>query len=318
MGTTELTVPAQEHSIFQNLAKFEQAVRMARLLAQSSLVPKDFRGSIENCTIALELADRLRTSPLMVMQHIAVVNGKPGWDAQFITGKINSCGRYEPLRYEFSGEGEHYGCAAWTREIGSDVKLIGPKVDWKMVHAEKWDKKDGSKWLTLSEVMFGYRAASFWGKRYCPELLLGMHSIDELEDITPTSPRVKDMGAAEVVDPTAEALNDMLTPSGPSGDHEATQATQTPGPNATASPAPDGKGGGVYDKGPRDPQFELAKILRGCEIADNPADLQALERLAQSLPDAEKAEALGTIAQRREELNTALTDKKGSADGLFA
>ena len=199
MGAQEfLPVVAAEPSIFGNLKRFEDAQRIGAMLAKSTLVPNHFRESVSNCVIALELAERMQTNVLMVMQHLAVVNGKPGWDAQFITAKINTCGRFKPLSYDVGGAGDEYGCTAWTTEIGSERKLEGPKVTWKMVRAEKWDAKDGSKWKTMPDVMFGYRAASLFGKRHCPELLLGMQTREELEDMAPL-PTVKDMGNAEVV-----------------------------------------------------------------------------------------------------------------------
>jgi hypothetical protein len=48
-------------------------------LAQSDLIPQQFRGNLPNCIIALELAQRIGASPLMVMQNLYVVHGKPAW-----------------------------------------------------------------------------------------------------------------------------------------------------------------------------------------------------------------------------------------------
>lgn len=101
-----LPVVAAEPSIFGNLKRFEDAQRIGAMLAKSTLVPNHFRESVSNCVIALELAERMQTNVLMVMQHLAVVNGKPGWDAQFITAKINTCGRFKPLSYDVGGAGD--------------------------------------------------------------------------------------------------------------------------------------------------------------------------------------------------------------------
>ena len=56
-------------------------------------------------------------------------------------------------------------------------------VDWSLVQAEKWDSKNGSKWRTMPEQMFAYRAATFLARRYCPEVLMGLYTTDELSDI---------------------------------------------------------------------------------------------------------------------------------------
>jgi len=62
-------------------------------------------------------------------------------------------------------------------------------VNWAMVKAEGWyDTKDKngkfiSKWRTMAELMFQYRAASFFGRLYAPDILNGMHSVEETVDI---------------------------------------------------------------------------------------------------------------------------------------
>jgi len=58
-------------------------------------------------------------------------------------------------------------------------------VTWAMVEAEGWASKAGSKWKSIPDLMFRYRSAMFLARLYCPEVLLGMHSVDELHDIQP-------------------------------------------------------------------------------------------------------------------------------------
>ena len=83
-----------------------------------------------------------------------------------------------------------------------------------MVDAEGWRKKNGSKWVTMGELMFIYRAAAFWTRIFAPELSLGMHTSDEVEDIQvvhvtrdpnaapATRPRVLDIVAGTGKEPT--------------------------------------------------------------------------------------------------------------------
>jgi len=51
-----------------------------------------------------------------------------------------------------------------------------------MAVAEGWFGKAGSKWQTMPEVMLRYRAASFFGKLYAPELLMGIQTAEEIHD----------------------------------------------------------------------------------------------------------------------------------------
>ena len=52
-----------------------------------------------------------------------------------------------------------------------------------MAQKEGWSTKPGSKWLTMSEQMLAYRAGSFFARAYCPEVLLGVQTIDEIQDV---------------------------------------------------------------------------------------------------------------------------------------
>ena len=169
---------------------FELVQRQAKALSLSSLVPDHFKNNIPNCIIALEMAQRLNASPMAVMQNIYVVHGKPSWSAQFIIACINSCGKFSPLRFEMIGEGEDATCFAWAEDAATGHRIEGPPASIAMAKKEGWIGKNGSKWQTMPELMLRYRAATFFGRLYCPEMLHGMHTRDELEDMRKADARV--------------------------------------------------------------------------------------------------------------------------------
>ena len=170
--------------IFTDATAFETAQRMAKALAASTLVPKDYQNNVPNAMIAISMAMRLNIDPMMVMQNLYIVNGRPAWSSQYIIAMINASGRYKSaLKFEFVGTKGRpdYGCRAWVMD-GND-KLEGPTITMEMADAEGWTKKNGSKWATMPEVMMRYRAASFFGRLYCSDLLMGIMSNDEAADI---------------------------------------------------------------------------------------------------------------------------------------
>ncbi len=170
-------------NIYRDMTSFEGACRMAATLAKSSMIPKDYQGNASNTLIALEMSQRLRTSPLMVMQSLFVINGRPSWSSQFIIANINNCGRFkESLQFALFGEGDDRSCYAWTVDL-QGKKLEGPTVSIEMAKKEGWYDKNGSKWKTMPEIMLRYRAASFFGKMHCPDLLLGISTKEEVIDI---------------------------------------------------------------------------------------------------------------------------------------
>jgi hypothetical protein len=176
---------------FGTSANFEHAQRVAKMISSSSLVPKEFQGNLQTTMIAMEMANRIGASPLMVMQNLYIVHGKPSWSSTFIIAAINACKRFSPLRFEMGGDGEEYGCYAWAYDLDTKDKLEGPKITMKMANLEGWVSKAGSKWKTMPELMLRYRAAAFFGRLYAPDIMMGMQTQDEVIDIQPISVETK-------------------------------------------------------------------------------------------------------------------------------
>lgn len=244
-----VTTQAQSQSIgLLNLEAFELSQRIAKMLSSSSLVPEQYRqiikvrGQIQpngtirykdedgnflyrdepnpnglaNCVIALNMASRLNADPLMVMQNLYLIEGRPAWSSQFIMAAINSCGRFSALRFEIEDLGEKeveytdtkwenrkkitvtkkikihdMSCVAFTIERETGERIESSKISIEMAVKEGWFTKNGSKWQTMPEQMLRYRAAAFFGRVYAPELLMGLRSAEEETerkeiDVTPT------------------------------------------------------------------------------------------------------------------------------------
>jgi hypothetical protein len=213
--------PSGSISAFASSSNYEAAKRMAVALSRSTIVPKEYRGEdgLANCIVALELAGRTGASVMMVMQHMHVIQGRPSWSATFLIASVNACGRFTPIRYE-STPGKvptdpEYACRAVARDRASGDVLEGEWITWAMVKAEGWLAKAGSKWKTMPGQMFRYRAASFWTRTYAPEISLGMHTSDEVEDFedrNSLSAGTRDLNAALRAAEGAAALARDVTP----------------------------------------------------------------------------------------------------------
>lgn len=217
---------------FGNLQSFELMQRAAKLLASSTLVPVAYRATIEktdrygkvtdsrqnpnalaNAVVALNMAQRMGADPLMVMQNLYIVEGRPSWSSQWIIAAINGCGRFSPLRFDIEYLGkkkieytqfvwenqrrqevtktieiEDIKCVAWAVEKETGERIESPTVSIEMAVKEGWYTKNGSKWQTMPEVMLRYRTASFFGKLYAPELLMGLQTVEEAHDIIDVTP----------------------------------------------------------------------------------------------------------------------------------
>ncbi|WP_411684264.1 recombinase RecT [Acinetobacter indicus] len=235
---TQISTAPQMNSVgLLNLEAFELSQRVAKMLASSTLVPEQYRASLKvkagkdqngnwvyqdvenpnglsNCVIALNMANRMGADPLMIMQNLYLIEGRPSWSSQFIMASINSCGRFSSLRFDMEDLGEkeveyqetswaggrkqnvtkkikvqNFACTAWAIERETGERLNSSKITIEMAVKEGWYQKNGSKWQTMPEQMLRYRAASFFGRVYAPELLMGLRSAEEeqerIVDVTP-------------------------------------------------------------------------------------------------------------------------------------
>lgn len=209
---SELTTPNPENNLtalayrapevadmFTTLEAFNASWKIAGALCEMSMLAPHFRGqeNRSNCMMLLNIAHSYRhmgIGPFTVAQNLVPVNGKYGWLGQFVAALVNVSKRFaEDLRYEFDGEGDQYGCTAVSkRKDGSDIR--GTKITWEMVKAEGWYSKSGSKWKTMPQQMFLYRAAAFFGRAYTPDLLMGFGTADELEDMRDVTPQAPSKG----------------------------------------------------------------------------------------------------------------------------
>lgn len=190
---------------------WEVVARQADAWASATIIPADYRGKPANCLVALEMSHRTGIPVLAVMQNLHIIQGKPSWSAQFLIAAANACGRFSPLRYRFFGERgkEEWGCYVVSRDLQTGEELDGEPITLGMAKAEGWSTRSGSKWKTMPGQMLRYRAAAFWARVYAPELAVGMHTSDEVEDYTgamrSVSPAHAAVAALDAGDPEESA-----------------------------------------------------------------------------------------------------------------
>jgi hypothetical protein len=186
--TTEITKTniEGESSIYQNTESFEFAQRQAKSLCQSQLVPTQYQGQngLSNCLVALEMSKRMNLSPLTVMQNLNVIHGKPTWSAQFISSQIMGCGRFKNFDYLVTGKDDSLSVQCQAIRIEDNKLVKGTAVSMKMARQEGWTAKN-KKYQSMPEIMLKARAATFFGRQYIPDLLLGVQTSEEVVDIQP-------------------------------------------------------------------------------------------------------------------------------------
>jgi hypothetical protein len=196
---TQALVPQQQSDdpmeALLSPAKVAQIEKVAKMYCGSKLVPDHFRGDLASTFVAMQLAARMQVDPFMLMQNMFVIYGRPGLNAKLIVALFNSKDKrfLDGIKFDIERDdrGKILSCTAWSIRKSDKEKVLGPKIDRELVSGEGWDKpkrrRDGSgaitsKWVTMPEMMFRYRAAAWFVSQHAPEVVLGMPSHDELLD----------------------------------------------------------------------------------------------------------------------------------------
>ena len=191
---------------FSNAENFKNIFDIGKMFASSQLVPQNYQGKAMDCTIAVDMANRMGVSPMMVMQNLYVVKGKPQWSGQACMSLIRGSGEFKNVRPVYTGEKntDSWGCYIRAEDKVTGEVVKGTEVTIAMARAEGWyskpDKygKETSKWQTMPEQMLAYRAAAFFARVYVPNSLMGVAVEGEVEDIAkpetiiPDDPFVRD------------------------------------------------------------------------------------------------------------------------------
>ena len=200
------TVGSSVVNVWNDKDAFDQMARKAAMLSRSTLLPAAYQGKTEDCFLIAEIAARLNWPPTMVAQSLYMVKGRPSWSGQACMSIIQGCGKFASVDLEYVGEEGTDKWGAYVTAVRvSDGKVVnGPKVTIAMAKAEGW--MNNPKWKNMPELMMGYRAAAFFARLYCPDVMMGFMTSDEVEDIQPkpktTAQRLAD--ALKVETPATE------------------------------------------------------------------------------------------------------------------
>lgn len=186
VAIVEQTTQLATNSVWENKDSFNQLLRAAQMLSQTSIIPQSYQNKPQDCFVAIEMANRMGVSPMVVMQNMYVVKGKPSWAGQACTMLINSCGKFKDVKHIYTGEKgkPNRGCYVTATRISDGSQVDGVEVTMQMAQSEGWTSN--SKWRNMPELMLAYRASAFFARVYCPEAMMGVQTAEEVYDADST------------------------------------------------------------------------------------------------------------------------------------
>lgn len=159
--------------------------QIAEKLSKSSLLPDEFKGHPENIIIAIGMAEKMKMDPFTICQNLHIIRGKLSWSGAFCKTLIEQSGKYTDLDFIYFGkeDTDERGCYLEATRIRDGKRIQGNKVTIKLAKEEKWYSTN-AKWRTMTDQMLGYRAAAFFARLYCGEMLNGIMTSEENMDLS--------------------------------------------------------------------------------------------------------------------------------------
>jgi hypothetical protein len=187
------------NSPFESAAALRHFTAAATVFAQSQLVPKHLQGKVQDCLILMNMALRMQEDPLLVLQNCFVVSGTPGFKTQFLIARANASGQ---LKSKIRWTVEQLTPATLTLEgfsmpnlrvtasaVDNFGELMESTVTSDMAIREKWTSNP--KYRSMPEHMLRWRSAAFLIRLYMPEVMMGMQTIEEIEDVVAANPEAQ-------------------------------------------------------------------------------------------------------------------------------
>jgi hypothetical protein len=175
-------------------------LELAKAFADSKMVPDHFKKSVGDCYIAINLANRYGMDVWTLMQELYLINGKPMMSGKLATAILNNS-LADPLRPEYSGAGEEREIKLTGRPEGEEKPL---SVELKVKDA----KTQNEQWRKNPDQMLMYAGARMWGRRYTPDILLGIVFDDE--EIPGVNAPLPDKPRTAIASPTTQARADVI------------------------------------------------------------------------------------------------------------
>ena len=185
----------------------DKMMLLAEQMACSKLsVPEHLRGNVGDCLAIITQAMLWNMNPFAVAQKTHVVSGRLGYEAQLVIAVVQNSGA---IRGAFRFESKGSGAAIETR---CGAVLRGEtEITWgEWLSAASVTTKNSPLWKTNVPQQMSYLQAKNWSRLYCPGAILGVYSVDELEDIAPPAARTSTTAApAHREEPPAYPMADF-------------------------------------------------------------------------------------------------------------
>lgn len=166
----------------------DQAMRLADMLANSGMVPKQYINNPQGTLVAMMMGNEIGLNPLQSLQNIAVINGKPSIYADALLALVQNHPKFGGHEEAFDDQTMTAYCTVWRK--GDEKKHTVSFSQADAAQAGLWDK--AGPWKQYPKRMLMWRARGFALRDKFADALGGLITVEEARDIPE-----QDMGMAQ-------------------------------------------------------------------------------------------------------------------------
>lgn len=180
-----VTISKPTNSMVLRPQSFAELSQFAQMAAKSALVPRDYQGKPENVMLAVQMGSEVGLAPMQALQNIAVVNGRPAIWGDAMLGLVKASGLLTDIIEKIEGEGDAMTAICTVKRANSSPVT----VSFSVADAKKaglWGKQ--GPWTQYPRRMLQMRARGFACRDGFPDVLKGLISAEEAQDIPTNTP----------------------------------------------------------------------------------------------------------------------------------
>lgn len=182
MGNNSTDIASRQVGFSLTPQSLEEAMKYADIIAQSDVVPQDYRGKPGNVLVAIQMGQEIGLPPLQALQNISVINGRPCVWGDALIGIARSHPACEYINETFDEKTMTATCRVKRKGGPEEVRTFS------LADAEKAGLTKKGPWQQYLKRMLQMRARGFAIRDVFPDALRGLALAEEVSD-TPASPR---------------------------------------------------------------------------------------------------------------------------------
>lgn len=156
--------------------------RIAQRMAQGRItMPEHLRNNVGDCMAIAIQAMLWNMDPFAVAQKTHIVSGRLGYEAQLVNAVLQNSGAIRGLPYyEYTGDGAGLACRVGCVPRGETEIRWGEWLQISLVAT-----KNSPLWKSNPKQQLGYLQVKNWARAFAPGAILGVYTVDELDDMPP-------------------------------------------------------------------------------------------------------------------------------------